>query len=79
MRLYDDCFKSEIIYFTIFFSLNPAVDIGQVEGAFIMGLGYSLTEEVVYDPATGKMITNDTWVGLGLGSTSYKKKQQQNN
>lgn len=27
-------------------SLNPAVDIGQAEGGFIMGLGNVLTEEV---------------------------------
>ncbi|XP_045174786.2 xanthine dehydrogenase-like [Mercenaria mercenaria] len=42
-------------------SLNPAVDIGQVEGSFVMGLGYSLTEEIAYDPKTGKMFNNDTW------------------
>ncbi len=30
-------------------SLSPLVDIGQIEGGFIQGLGYYLTEEVVYD------------------------------
>lgn len=29
-------------------SLNPAIDIGQVEGAFTQGLGLFTMEEVVY-------------------------------
>jgi hypothetical protein len=31
-------------------SLNPAVDIGQVEGAFIQGMGWLTTEELVWHP-----------------------------
>lgn len=27
----------------------------QVQGAFVMGLGYMLTEEYEYDPTTGKV------------------------
>nr|MBA3447536.1 molybdopterin-dependent oxidoreductase [Pseudaminobacter sp.] len=30
-------------------SLNPAIDIGQVEGAFIQGMGWLTTEELVWD------------------------------
>ena len=30
-------------------SLNPAVDIGQVEGAFVQGMGWLTTEELVFD------------------------------
>jgi xanthine dehydrogenase/oxidase len=41
-------------------SLNPALDIGQVEGAYTMGLGYYLTEEITYDE-TGALINNGTW------------------
>lgn len=29
--------------------LNPAIDIGQIEGGFIQGLGWLTTEELVYD------------------------------
>ena len=34
-------------------SLNPAVDIGQVEGAFIQGMGWLTMEELVWHPADG--------------------------
>jgi xanthine dehydrogenase large subunit len=34
-------------------SLNPAVDLGQVEGAFIQGMGWLTTEELVWHPADG--------------------------
>jgi xanthine dehydrogenase large subunit len=30
-------------------SLNPAVDIGQIEGAFVQGLGWLMMEELVWD------------------------------
>eukprot|EP00897_Mesotaenium_endlicherianum_P007758 jgi/Mesen1/700/ME000109S_10923 len=41
-------------------SLNPAVDIGQVEGAFVQGVGFFTTEEVVVD-AGGKLLSDGTW------------------
>jgi len=31
-------------------SLNPAIDIGQIEGAFVQGLGWLTTEELVFGP-----------------------------
>ena len=39
-------------------SLNPAVDIGQVEGAFIQGMGWLTMEELVWHPQNGKLMTH---------------------
>jgi xanthine dehydrogenase large subunit len=39
-------------------SLNPAVDIGQVEGAFIQGMGWLTMEELVWHPQTGMLGTH---------------------
>ena len=39
-------------------SLNPALDIGQVEGAFIQGLGWLTMEELVWHPQTGLLATH---------------------
>ncbi|MFH6601609.1 xanthine dehydrogenase molybdopterin binding subunit [Ectopseudomonas khazarica] len=44
-------------------SLNPAIDIGQVEGAFVQGMGWLTCEELVWS-AKGKLMTN--------GPASYK-------
>ena len=41
-------------------SLNPAIDIGQAEGAFVMGLGFLLREEVTHNE-DGKLINDGTW------------------
>jgi hypothetical protein len=35
-------------------SVNPAVDVGQIEGGFVMALGYMLTEEVLFGTKNGK-------------------------
>lgn len=42
--------------------MSPAVDLGQIEGGYIMGQGHWTTEKVVHDENTGKMLTNGTWV-----------------
>lgn len=44
-------------------SLNPAIDIGQVEGGFVQGLGWLTMEELVWSDA-GKLLT--------AGPSTYK-------
>ncbi|GJN24611.1 hypothetical protein PR202_gb12364 [Eleusine coracana subsp. coracana] len=41
-------------------SLNPAVDLGQVEGAFVQGIGYFMNEEYVTNP-DGLVVSDGTW------------------
>ena len=56
------------------FSINPEIDIGQVEGAYMMGLGYWLTERFAYDEDSGETLTHNTWVCykyLITGSYTY--------
>ena len=45
-------------------SINPAIDIGQVEGAFLQGLGWLTTEELVYGDRQHK------WVRPGWNKTN---------
>ncbi|XP_059083885.1 xanthine dehydrogenase/oxidase-like [Tigriopus californicus] len=42
-------------------SISPNVDIGQVEGAFVMGLGLWLSEELRFNPTSGRLLTRDSW------------------
>ncbi|XP_073945874.1 uncharacterized protein [Choristoneura fumiferana] len=42
-------------------STSPDIDVGQVEGAFIMGLGYWTCEHLVYNPESGELLTDRTW------------------
>ncbi|ONK74265.1 uncharacterized protein A4U43_C03F4480 [Asparagus officinalis] len=44
-------------------SLNPAVDLGQIEGAFVQGIGFFMTEEY---------LTNSDGLVLSEGTWSYK-------
>jgi xanthine dehydrogenase large subunit len=38
-------------------SINPAIDLGQIEGGFIQGMGWLTTEELVFD-AKGRLLTH---------------------
>jgi xanthine dehydrogenase large subunit len=39
-------------------SLNPAIDLGQIEGGFIQGMGWLTSEELLWDDK-GKLISNN--------------------
>ena len=55
--------NSDIVY-DMGWSLNPAIDIGQVEGAFVQGIGYALTEQMVFEAEgdeAGRLNTLNTW------------------
>jgi len=42
-------------------SINPRLDVGQIEGAFVQGMGYWLSEKVAYDEDSGRQLTAGTW------------------
>ncbi|XP_037293464.1 xanthine dehydrogenase-like isoform X2 [Manduca sexta] len=42
-------------------SLSPEIDIAQIEGAFVMGLGYWTSEKLLFDDTTGRLLTDRTW------------------
>lgn len=55
--------SSDIVY-DMGWSMNPAIDIGQVEGAFVQGIGYLLTEKLVFETEgenQGRLNTTNTW------------------
>ncbi|XP_059062078.1 uncharacterized protein LOC131854909 [Achroia grisella] len=39
-------------------SANPSIDVGQLEGGYVQGLGYFTSEKIIYDEHTGKKLTN---------------------
>lgn len=41
-------------------SPNPAIDIGQLEGGFVQGIGFATTEELIYDEH-GRLVTDNIW------------------
>ncbi|WOH03729.1 hypothetical protein DCAR_0623129 [Daucus carota subsp. sativus] len=51
--------RSDIIY-DCGQSLNPAVDLGQIEGAFVQGIGFFMSEEYLTN-SDGLMVADSTW------------------
>lgn len=45
-------------------SVNPRLDVGQIEGAFVQGMGYFLAEKTAYDEESGEQ--------LSVGTLGYK-------
>ena len=41
-------------------SPNPAIDVGQIEGGFVQGIGFVTTEELIYDQQGG-LVTDNIW------------------
>lgn len=41
-------------------SMSPEVDVGQIEGAVAMGLGFYTCENLIYNDQ-GQLLTNSTW------------------
>lgn len=54
-------------------SISQAVDIGQVEGSFVFGLGLWTSELIEYQSSTGKLLTDDTWVNSCLFANLHKE------
>ena len=43
-------------------SVNPRLDVGQIEGAFVQGMGYFLAEKTAYDEESGEQLSVGTLV-----------------
>eukprot|EP00095_Tigriopus_kingsejongensis_P002454 snap_masked-scaffold380_size190731-processed-gene-0.30 protein:Tk02454 transcript:snap_masked-scaffold380_size190731-processed-gene-0.30-mRNA-1 annotation:"aldehyde oxidase 1 isoform x1" len=39
-------------------SINPAIDIGQIEGGFLQGFGYITMEQLLWERGSGRLVTN---------------------
>ena len=48
-------------------SLNPGIDIGQIEGGFMQGYGLFVMEQLIHSP-TGSLLTKGEIVGIFLFS-----------
>lgn len=55
-------------------SLNPGIDIGQIEGGFMQGIGWMTSEEVKYMPNKESGIQQILPPGKPLNDTMYKYK-----
>ena len=58
------CENLSCLTFKLIASSSPLteIDIGQIEGAYVMGLGLWNSEETKFDPSSGRLLTRDTWV-----------------
>ncbi|CAK9146742.1 unnamed protein product [Ilex paraguariensis] len=56
------------VYLDLGYSLNPAIDVGQIEGAFVQGLGWVALEELKWGDAAHKWIRPGCLYTCGPGS-----------
>lgn len=42
-------------------SVNPVIDLGQIQGSFVQGLGFFLKEDTIYSEDGSTFVTKDTW------------------
>ncbi|PSR86829.1 Xanthine dehydrogenase [Actinidia chinensis var. chinensis] len=64
-----DCHtRTANIFLDLGYSLNPAIDVGQIEGAFIQGLGWVALEELKWGDAAHKWIPPGSLYTCGPGS-----------
>ncbi|KAI8526222.1 hypothetical protein RHMOL_Rhmol13G0291700 [Rhododendron molle] len=56
------------VFLDLGYSLNPAIDVGQIEGAFIQGLGWVALEELKWGDAAHKWIPPGFLYTCGPGS-----------
>nr|AUS89410.1 xanthine dehydrogenase 1 [Sesuvium portulacastrum] len=56
------------IFLDLGYSLNPAIDVGQIEGAFIQGLGWAALEELKWGDAAHKWIPPGCLFTCGPGN-----------
>ncbi|MBO0360822.1 molybdopterin-dependent oxidoreductase [Hymenobacter sp. BT186] len=70
--------SADLVY-DLGWSLNPALDVGQIEGAFVQGIGYVLSEKLVFEPGgsdaepapdAGRLNTLNTWTYKPPATTS---------
>ena len=55
-------------------SLNPGIDIGQIEGGFMQGLGWMMTEETKYVHNSKSPLKSNSIAGKPVNDTMYKYK-----
>ncbi|XP_038878581.1 xanthine dehydrogenase 1-like [Benincasa hispida] len=60
--------RSANVFLDLGHSLNPAIDVGQIEGAFVQGLGWVALEELKWGDTAHKWIAPGTLYTAGPGS-----------
>jgi xanthine dehydrogenase/oxidase len=57
-------------------SINPLVDIGQIEGGFVIGQGIYTTEQLIYDKDGGLVTRGPGLYKVGSRPCAGKKKKK---